>query len=463
MDLLIDSMAGHTMFSFMDGFSGYNQILMSPEDVEKIAFRTPIENFYYTVIQFGLKNVGATYQRTMTAMFHDMIHREIKDYVDDIVVKSKKMEDHLTILRKVFERCCLYKLKMNPLKCAFGVSVGKFLGFLVHQCGIDVDPMRASAIATMKPPTTHKELKSFMGKLSYIRSFIPGLAVVTSTFTPLLKKGVPFHWSLECQQSFEKVQNIMTKLSTVCAPTFRKLLRLYLASNNQAIGALVAQEDIHGVEQPIYYISRAVKDAETRHSGVERSCLALIYASQHLRHYFLAHKVQLMTKSHPIRNLLQRPVLSSRLAQWLLQLSQYEIITETLTAIRSQAIVDLLAQFPGEDNSFISDEVPGEIDEVLMADLTDATWTLRFDRSSTTVSSGAGIVLFKDDGEAIPKSFKLDFPCSNNTAKYEAYLAGLAVACEMGIKHLKVIGDFNLVFCQAQGEFSLKEPSLAPY
>jgi ribonuclease HI len=98
-----------------------------------------------------------------------------------------------------------------------------------------------------------------------------------------------------------------------------------------------------------------------------------------------------------------------------------------------------------------------------MADLVDATWTLRFDGSSTTVSSGAGIILFRDDGEVVPKSFKLNFPCSNNVAEYEAYLIGLAVACEMGIKHLKVVGDSNLVVCQAQGEFSLKEPSLAPY
>jgi ribonuclease HI len=463
MDLLIDSTAGHAMFSFMDGFSGYNQILMSPKDAEKTAFRTPIGNFYYTVMPFGLKNAGATYQRTMTAMFHDMMHREIEDYVDDIVVKSKKREDHLAVLRRVFERCRLYKLKMNPLKCAFGVAAGKFLGFLVHQRGIDVDPTRASAIASMKPPTTHKELKSFLGKLSYIRRFIPGLAAVTSTFAPLLKKGVPFHWSLECQQAFERVQDIMAKLPTVCAPIFGKPLRLYLASNNQAIGALIAQEDNEGVEQPIYYVSRALKDAETRYSGAERSCLALIYASQRLRHYFLAHKVQLMTKSHPIRSLLQRPMLTGRLAQWLLQLSQYEIIAETPTAIKSQAIADLLAQFPGEDSSFISDEVPGEVNEVLMADVTDATWTLRFDGSSTAASSGAGIVLFRNDGEAIPKSFKLDFPCSNNVAQYETYLTGLAVAWEMGIKHLKVVGDSNLIVCQARGEFSLKEPSLAPY
>jgi ribonuclease HI len=463
MDLLIDSAAGSAMFSFMDGFSGYNQIRMSPRDAEKTAFRTPIGNFYYTVMPFGLKNAGATYQRTMTAMFHDMIHQEIEDYVDDIVVKSKKREDHVEVLRKVFERCRLYKLKMNPLKCAFGVSAGKFLGFLVHNRGIDVDPAKASAIATMKPPTSDKELKSFLGRLSYIRRFIPGLAAVTSTFSHLLKKGVSFNWSAKCQEAFERIQAIMTKLPTVCAPVAGKPLRLYLASNSQAIGALVAQENDDGVEQPVYYVSRGLKDTETRYSVAERACLALVYASQRLRHYFLAHKIQLMTKSHPIRSLLHRPVLSGRLAQWLLQLSQYEISTETPTAIKSQAIADLLAQFPGEDGSVISQEVPGEVGEALLIGMADSTWTLKFNGSSTSMSSGAGIVLIREDGETIAKSFKLDFPCSNNASEYEAYITGLAIAHGMGIKHLKVIGDSNLIICQAKGEFSLKEPSLAPY
>jgi ribonuclease HI len=144
-------------------------------------------------------------------------------------------------------------------------------------------------------------------------------------------------------------------------------------------------------------------------------------------------------------------------------LSQYEIVIETPTAIKSQAIADLLAQFAGEDNSSILDEVLREIDEVFLADLADSTWTLRFDGLLIAASEGAGIVLYKGNGEAVTKSFKLDFPCSNNAAEYEAYLVGLAIAYEMGIKHLRVIGDSNLVVCQARKEFSLKEPSLAPY
>ena len=89
-DLLIDSAVGSAMFSFMDGFSGYNQIRMAPKDAEKTAFRTPMGNFYYTVMPFRLKNTGTTYQQAMTAIFHDMMYQELEDYVDDIVVKSKK-------------------------------------------------------------------------------------------------------------------------------------------------------------------------------------------------------------------------------------------------------------------------------------------------------------------------------------------------------------------------------------
>ena len=102
MDLLIDSAVGSTMFSFMDRFSGYNQIRMTLRDAKKIAFRTPIGNFYYIVMPFELKNTGATYQRAMTAIFHDMMHQELEDYVDDIVVKSRRREEHFHVLRKVF-------------------------------------------------------------------------------------------------------------------------------------------------------------------------------------------------------------------------------------------------------------------------------------------------------------------------------------------------------------------------
>ena len=130
-ELMVDATTGHEVLSFMDGSSGYNQIRMASRDEELTAFRTPKGIYCYKVMPFGLKNAGATYQRAMQKIFDDMLHKNIECYVDDVVVKTRKREDHLQDLRKVFNRLRRYQLKMNPLKCAFGVTSGKFLGFIV--------------------------------------------------------------------------------------------------------------------------------------------------------------------------------------------------------------------------------------------------------------------------------------------------------------------------------------------
>ncbi|KAM2973485.1 hypothetical protein FF2_020034 [Malus domestica] len=136
---MVDATTGHEALSFMDGSSGYNQIHMALEDEELTAFRTPKDIYYYKVMPFGLKNAGATYQRAMQKIFNDMLHKNEECYVDDVVVKTKKRSDHLKDLRVVFERLQKYNLKMNPLKCAFGVTSGKFLDFIVKHRGIEVD------------------------------------------------------------------------------------------------------------------------------------------------------------------------------------------------------------------------------------------------------------------------------------------------------------------------------------
>ena len=122
----------------------------------KTTFRTPFRNYFYRVMPFGLKNASVTYQRTMTSIFRDILHKQVEDYVDDHVVKAKNPVEHLMHLRQVFERCREHNLRMNPFKCAFGVSLGKFLGFLVHHRGIVLDATKAEAITTLSPRTTLK-------------------------------------------------------------------------------------------------------------------------------------------------------------------------------------------------------------------------------------------------------------------------------------------------------------------
>ncbi|OMO98613.1 reverse transcriptase [Corchorus capsularis] len=468
-DTLVDATVGHEMFSFMDGFSGYNQIKMCKEDAEKTAFRTPIGNFYYTVMPFGLKNAGATYQRAMTAIFHDMMHVCIEDYVDDIVVKSKRVSDHFSDLRRVFERCRKYKLRMNPLKCAFGVTSGKFLGFMVHRKGIDVDPAKVAAIRELAPPVNQKQLKSLMGKLSYIRRFIPALGDIVAPFQSLLKKGVPFIWGEPQQKSLERVKEVLASPLTMTPPIKGQPMMLYLTSTNESIGGLLVQE-VEGVERPVYYLSRCLHGSELNYSPIEKHCLSLVFATQKLRHYLLAHKVTVVTKSDPIRYILSRPILAGRAAKWLLLLGQFDLSVAQPKAIKSQALSDLLAYFPTQAEEVVTlDSMPGDIDgEVCCNQPLMGEWTLYFDGSATATGGGAGVVLVSPEAErayeeVVSMAFKLDFQCTNNQAEYEALVLGLNTAKIIGVTELCIIGDSNLVVKQTNGEFALKEPTLAPY
>ncbi|XP_050245996.1 uncharacterized protein LOC126694008 [Quercus robur] len=158
--------------------------------------------------------------------------------------------------------------------------------------------------------------------------------------------------------------------------------------------------------------------------------------------YFSAHQILLVTKSHPIKALLHQSLLTGMIVQWLVLLSQYDIGIRTPKAVKSQAIADLLAQFPGKEESSLSEEILGE---VAMTEILGKKWTMRFDGSATTTSNGVGVVLSCENGDTIPLSFKLGFSCSNNTVEYEAYLTRLTIALNIGVKHIRVLRDSNLV------------------
>ncbi|RVW58113.1 Retrovirus-related Pol polyprotein from transposon 17.6 [Vitis vinifera] len=145
---------------------------MSPDDEEKTAFITPHGLYCYKVMPFGLKNAGATYQRLMTKIFKPLIGHTVEVYIDDIVVKSKTREQHDLHLQEVFHLLRRYGMKLNPSKCAFGVSAGKFLGFMVSQRGIEVSPDQVKAVMETPPPRNKKELQRLTGKLVALGRFI---------------------------------------------------------------------------------------------------------------------------------------------------------------------------------------------------------------------------------------------------------------------------------------------------
>ena len=187
----------------MDEFSGYNQIRMVLADMEKTTFMTMWGTFCYKVMPFRLKKVGATYQIVMVTLFHDMMHKEIEVYVDDMIAKSREGESHAANFRKLFERLRKSQLKLNPSKCTFRVTSGKLLGFIVCSHEIEVDPSKIKAILNMFMPRTQKKVRGFMGRLNYISRFISHFMDKCDPIFKLLKKHDSSEWDDDCQNAFD--------------------------------------------------------------------------------------------------------------------------------------------------------------------------------------------------------------------------------------------------------------------
>ena len=158
-DALVDRALGCKMLSFLDAFSGYNQIKMHPRDECKTAFMIETSCYCYTVMLFGLKNAGATYQRLMDKILAPMLGRNVQDYVDDMVVTSRERGQHIADLEELFATIAKYRLKLNPEKCIFRVEAGKFLGFLLTECGIEANADKCAAILAMRSPASVKEVQ----------------------------------------------------------------------------------------------------------------------------------------------------------------------------------------------------------------------------------------------------------------------------------------------------------------
>ena len=171
-DQLMDSTVGHKLLTFMDTFSGYNQIRMAEEDQEKTSFIMSQGLYYYKVMPFGLKNAGSTYQRLVNKMFSKQIGKNMEVYVDDMLVKSREELTHLDNLKETFATLKQYQMKLNPAKCVFGIASGKFLGFMVSQRGIEANLETVQAIINKTSPKTVKEVQKLTGRIAALNMFV---------------------------------------------------------------------------------------------------------------------------------------------------------------------------------------------------------------------------------------------------------------------------------------------------
>uniref|UniRef100_A0A2N9HC86 Reverse transcriptase/retrotransposon-derived protein RNase H-like domain-containing protein n=1 Tax=Fagus sylvatica TaxID=28930 RepID=A0A2N9HC86_FAGSY len=261
----------NVVFSFMDGFSGYNQIKMAEEDKSKTAFITHWGTFVYDVMPFGLKNAGATYQRAMVTLFHDMIHHEIEVYVDDMIAKSRTAQDHLTDLRKVVPT--------------------------TEEVSAPIEPEQHA-----RAKDRERDPKLLGKEFNYIARFIAQLTATCEPLFKLLRKDVKIKWTEDCQRAFDKIKEYLLNPPILVPPTPGRPLILYLTVQEASMGCMLGQQDETGKkEQAIYYLSKKFTEPETRYLLVEKTCCALAWASKKLRQYMLYYTTWLV--STPAENL----------------------------------------------------------------------------------------------------------------------------------------------------------------
>ncbi|KAI0502322.1 hypothetical protein KFK09_017269 [Dendrobium nobile] len=210
-DQLVDATSGHQMLSFMDAYSGYNQIQMDPADEEATSFQTDKGLYCYLVMPFGLKNAGATYQRLMNKVFKNLIGRTMEVYVDDMLVKSLEKSQHISDLEECFNLLRSYNMRLNPSKCAFGVTSGKFLGFMVTHRGIEANPEKIKALRDMLPPRNIKEVQRLNGRIAALSRFLARSGDKYLPFFKILRgaRSSGFQWTDKCQEAFEQLRTYL--------------------------------------------------------------------------------------------------------------------------------------------------------------------------------------------------------------------------------------------------------------
>ncbi|PKU64463.1 RNA-directed DNA polymerase [Dendrobium catenatum] len=303
-DQLVDTTSGHQMLSFMDAYSGYNQIKMNPTDEEVTAFQTDRGLYYYRVMSFGLKNARATYQRLMNKIFKTLIGRNMEVYIDDMLVKSLEKSQHISDLEQCFRLLRHYNMRLNPAKCAFGVASGKFLGFMVTHREIEANPEKIKALRDMVPSKNIKEVQRLNGRIAALSRFLAHSGDKYLPFFKILRgaRNSGFQWTDEFQEAFEQLRKYLASPPLLSKLISREKLYLYIAISAQAISSVLVLEE-NATQCPVYYVSKILYETEGRYPLADMTALALVYYARKLRPYFQAHSIGVYTNL-PLKSIL---------------------------------------------------------------------------------------------------------------------------------------------------------------
>ncbi|GJZ25743.1 putative nucleotidyltransferase, ribonuclease H [Tanacetum coccineum] len=364
---MIKRLAGNAFYCFLDGFSRYFQIPISPEDQEKTTFTCPYGTFAYRRMPFGLCNAPVTFQRCMTAIFHDMLEDCVEVFMDDFLVFGSSFDTCLFNLEKMLARCEKTNLALNWEKCHFMVQEGIILGHKISQKGIEVDRAKIEFISKLLPLANVKGIRSFLCHAGFYRRFIKDFLKISRPMTHLLEKDAPFVFSFDCLEAFNELKKRLTNSPILTSPDWSLPFEIIYDASEHSDGAVLGHQKENRFH-PIYYASRTLNDAQENYTVTEKELLVVVFAFDKFRSYLILSKTVVYTDHSAIRFLFSKQYAKPQLIGWILLLQEFDIEirdkkgAENLTADNLSLLENLNLQIL--DESVIQDTF---LDEFLMA------------------------------------------------------------------------------------------------
>ncbi|CAN6707379.1 unnamed protein product [Malus baccata var. baccata] len=374
-DQMLERLAGHSFYCFLDGYSGYNQIVIAPDDQEKTTFTCPFGTFAYRRMPFGLCNAPATFQRCMVSIFSDFIEKIIEVFMDDFNVFGNSFDGCLENFTLILKQCVETNLVLNWEKCHFMVKQGIVLGHIVSERGIEVDKSKIDLVRYLPSPTSVREVRSFLGHAGFYRRFIKDFSKISTPLCRLLQKDVTFDFNEECEKAFKHLKEMLTSAPIIRPPNWSIPFELMCDASDYALGAVLGQRKD---KQPhvIYYASRTLNDAQLNYSTTEKELLAVVFALDKFRSYLLGTKVIIYTDHAALKYLLTKKEAKPRLIRWMLLLQEFDIEirdkkgSENVVAdhlsrlVHEEEVVPIPETFPDEQLMSIEVSMPWYADLV---------------------------------------------------------------------------------------------------